>query len=117
MADNRLNHLLTYTIFHLGVYVTLFCSLIGASIFTQKDHIVMRFAVGCFVFAGICGAVVGSNITRHVDYDSYSSARLGYWRIGIWRYQTWAHMQHLSFWVGVLTIAVPFVLYGKDAFS
>lgn len=115
--DKRLDHLMTYTTFHIGVYVSLVTALIGAGIFGSLDHPVLRFATGCFLFAGICGGVIGSNIPDHADFNSFAAAHIGFWSFKICSYRVWAALEHLAFWAGILPLTAMFLCQGSDAFK
>jgi hypothetical protein len=116
MENKQLDHLMTYTVFHIGVYVSLSGALIGAGIFGTLDHLIIRWAVGCFLAASIFGAAVGSNIPEHKDFASYSSAKIGFWGLRPCTFRVWAFLEHFAFWLGILPIAVGFVVYGPSAF-
>jgi len=48
--------LMTYTTFHIGVYVTLATAVIGADAFKNIGHWSLRFvALPCFAIAGLAG--------------------------------------------------------------
>jgi hypothetical protein len=110
--DERLGHLMTYTVFHIGVYISLFTALIGVGIFKDFDHWLLRFCVGCFLCAGVCEAVVGSNIPEHPNFESYSKTPIGPWGCRMFLYSTWATIEHLAFWLGILPIVGGFLIYG-----
>jgi hypothetical protein len=115
--DDRLGHLLTYTVFHIGVYISLFTALIGIGIFKDVDHPLLRISTGCFLMAGICGAIVASHIPSHAEFASYEAARLGPWKLKMLPYSTWAGIEHLAFWLGILPIAVGFLICGSSLFK
>jgi hypothetical protein len=117
MEDSRLANLMTYTVFHIGVYVSLFTALIGVGIFGKLDHPILRFAVGCFFVAGVAGAVVGSNIPEHPDFSSFAGTPLGPWGIPLFSYWWWTIIEHGAFWLGILPIVGGFLLWGPKAFG
>lgn len=112
MQDNRLTSLLTYTVFHLGAYATLVTALIGAGIFgkvgKQLENL-LRWAVGWFLIAGLCGAVVGSNIPNYVDFNSFYSDHIGFWWFRFFTPPVWIQIEHLAFWIGFLPIVIAFI--------
>ena len=121
--DNRLAHLLTYTTFHIGVYISLVTALIGAGIFEPElgESLLIRYSITCIVLAGMCGGIVGSNIPDHFDFNSYANAKIGFWLTEIFNsggsYRTWIRLEHLFFWLGVLPLALVFIRYGGDGVS
>jgi hypothetical protein len=115
--DQRLGHLLTYTTFHIGLYVSLIAALISAGLFAQMEHGLVKWAIACFLVAGICGGVVGSNIPDYPDFDAFNKARIGFWRIPIFKHQVWTTIEHLAFWVGIVPMTVGYLWYGKALFG
>jgi hypothetical protein len=117
VEDGRLNHLLSYTTFHIGVYLSLVGALIGAGIFGSLDHGLLRFAVACFLIAGICGGVVGSSIPDYKEFAAFAEADLGFWGIPIAKYNWWTRAEHIAFWVGILPLTLTFLWMGPKAFK
>ncbi|MEO0987059.1 MAG: hypothetical protein AAFY20_16125 [Cyanobacteria bacterium J06639_14] len=114
--DNRLAHLLTYTTFHIGVYISLVTALIGAGIFNPVlgSSWLVRYTVGCVVLAGICGGIVGKSIPEHRSYDQYKNTAIGYFSLKPFPPLVWANLEHLFFWIGVLPLALAFIFGGSD---
>ena len=117
MENKQLELLMSYTVFHVGVYVSLIAALIGVGLLTQKTHWLFRWAVGCFLIAGICGAVIGSNIPDHATFESFSKSELGFWGFEIRDFRFWAALEHLAFWAGIGPVAVMFLIKGPKAFD
>jgi len=115
-SEPQLQNLIVYTVFHIGVYVSLFTALISAGIFGSLDRWFVRVAVACFAFAGICGAVIGSNIPDYPDYKTFSTALLGPWGFQLLTYSQWATLEHGAFWLGCALIGIPFLLFGPKPF-
>lgn len=113
---DQLANLLSYTVFHIGVYVSLMTALIGAGIFAKLDHCLLRLSVAFFVVAGVCGAAIGSNIPDFATWDEFSKAKLGFWSCKLWSYKTWTTIEHLAFWAGILPLAFTFVFRGPRGF-
>lgn len=109
MDDKRLDHLLTYTTFHIGVYVSLGAAIIGATELgkLQVDFF-LKSAVVCLLFAGLCGGVIGSTIPNHIDFESLTKDRIGFWKLKILRVRWWAHLEHSAFWLAVVLLVAPF---------
>ena len=117
MADPRLENLMTYTVFHLGVYLSLFTALIGAGILASLDHWLLRLSVACFVIAGVAGAVIGSNIPEFTTAEAFFSAKFGPWGLKFMTYNVWATIEHGAFWIGFGLLAIPFLFCGPKAFK
>jgi putative Mn2+ efflux pump MntP len=67
--DPRLSNLLTYTTFHLGVYISLVTAIIGVGLLNVGINIlILRWSAGWILVAGMFGGVVGSNITEVHNY-------------------------------------------------
>lgn len=116
MPEPQLQNLMTYTVFHIGVYVSLAAALIGAGIFGKVDSWWMKSAMICFVVAGICGAVIGSNIPHFSDFATFSAAKLGPWDWHLMPFTTWARVEHFAFWLGLALVGLPYLYWGKAAF-
>ncbi len=117
MEDNRLNNLLSYTTFHIGVYISLGTAFIAASVFGHLGGILVKWCVGCFFLAGVCGAVIGSNIPNHATFESFSRCKIGFWGIGKLPYSTWVNLEHIAFWLGNTPIVLGFLFYGTSVFK
>ncbi|MFD3318160.1 hypothetical protein ACE414_11035 [Alteromonas macleodii] len=117
MQDNRLTNLLTYTVFHIGVYISLVSGFIAASAFGDLSGIIMKWGVGCFFLAGVCGAVIGSNIPDHTSYDEYLKKHIGFWNIEILKAKYWITLEHIFFWLGITPVVLAFIICGVSAFG
>jgi hypothetical protein len=65
IEDHRLELLMSYTVFHIGLYM----SLIAAVIATEKGlnlfpHVAIVVAVVCFLVAGACGGIIAVNVAK-----------------------------------------------------
>lgn len=68
MAEPQsLEVLMTYTTFHTGVYVSLTTVFIEADALKKINHWTMRFAVACFVLAGIRGGIIAANAAEYTS--------------------------------------------------
>jgi hypothetical protein len=107
-ADNR-DLLMTYTIFHIGTYISLAAAILAAQAFGNAVLAggVLRFSLAMFVLAGACGAIVGSHISDSKDWSDYTSMKMGPLGFPIATYWWWAKAEHIFFWAGVL---VPVLL-------
>ena len=63
--SDQLSNLMTYTVFHLGAYITLGAAVIAAGAITNVDHPALRFSLICMLIAGACGGVIASNIPEY----------------------------------------------------
>ena len=101
-TDNR-ELLMTYTVFHIGVYITLAAAILAAQeLRSTLTHPIMRASMAAFIIAGMCGAVIASNLPDSKDWAEFSTKKMGPWGLGIAPYGTWATIEHLAFWAGVL---------------
>ncbi|MEO1005516.1 MAG: hypothetical protein AAFW67_06615 [Cyanobacteria bacterium J06638_38] len=117
MENAQLDRLLTYTTFHIGVYISLITAIIGAGILGKIDHPLFRLAAICFLISGVCGGVIGSNLPEFADYASFSQAKLGAYGLKLFNYKKWIFIEHTAFWIGVLPIALAYIFLGKEAFK
>ena len=117
--DNRLSHLLDYTTFHIGIYISLVTALIGLGIFKENigDSFLLKWSIALITLAGICGGIVGSNIPPCKTYDEYWQKFLGYWKLKPFKPEVWIALEHLFFWLGVLPLSVGYLLFGAKAFG
>lgn len=115
-----LDLLMTYTTFHIGVYLTLATAVIGADAF-KISHWSLRFVTfPCFVLAGLAGGIIASNLAEFGLYPQTQEFReipLGFWCFQIAPYRVWATIEHTTFWVGVLIPAGLFMWRGAKAFK
>ena len=111
MQDNRLENLLTYTTFHIGVYVSLVTALIGAGIFNEDlgNSYIIRYTVACIFFAGMCGGIIGTNIPKYKSYRSYRKAKIGFYNIKPFYPDYWICLEHTSFWLGIIPLTFIFI--------
>ena len=111
---------MTYTVFHIGTYITLAAAILAAQNLGVGSlmHPVMRFSMAAFIIAGICGAVVASNLPESESWEQFALRPIGPWGLRIAGYHFWATIEHAVFWIGVLapvTIAIfwPGALTGR----
>src|SRR5262245_4911962 len=101
-ADNR-ELLMSYTVFHIGVYISLAAAILAAQeLRSTLTHPIMRASMAAFIIAGICGAIIASNLPDSMNWAEFVSRKLGPWGFQIATYSTWATIEHLAFWIGVL---------------
>jgi hypothetical protein len=117
MEDNRLDLLMTYTTFHLGVYISLITALIGVAVLGKAQSTFLRFSVACFLVAGACGTVLGSNIPEFTDFTLFSQTNIGPWGLALFTYWVWSTVEHLAFWVGITPLAASYIFCGPCIFK
>jgi hypothetical protein len=108
--SDQLKLLSDYTLFHIGLYTTLITALTSLVHFGRLRNTpcllkCVAFTVICFLVAGASGGVIASNIPNYSRFADYDQARLDVFGIpclSSLRYRTWAHIEHISFWVGLL---------------
>ncbi len=102
--DPQLKFLFDYTVFHIGIYITLTTAILAAFEYGTGTDRLLLMPILCFVGAGACGGVIGSSIPHQSGFNQFIK---GKW-IGI-GYKSWIRLQHACFWFGVVAlIAVVF---------
>src|SRR5215469_15926952 len=108
LDDKKLELILTYTVFHIGVYISLATAFIGASFLAdvfKKYRLWLILAVISFVAAGALGGLIASNIAEDpVTYDGLLTGTppLEAWGHPLLQFRCAARFEHTAFWVGVL---------------
>ena len=112
MENSQLQNLMSYTIFHIGAYITLLGIIIG---FANKSLNENFFKVPflCYLIAGICGGIIASNIPEYSSFNEFANSKIGFWIFNVFKYKTWAFVEHLTFWIGTLWIALTFIFRGS----
>ena len=115
VQDPKLDRLLTYTTFHIGVYLSLFSAVIGIDVLTENiNDNLLRFSAFCMLLAGIFGGAIGSNIPEAETYDSVKISLFGVPFLSL----KWCiHMEHFFFWLGIGPPAVLYIAYGVQGLS
>jgi hypothetical protein len=108
----QLKLLMTYTLFHIGLYASLTSALLGFLAFSPKSirrdlYPYMVSTLGCFVMSGIFGGIIASSIPRFDDWDSFRNTDMGpiwpLWAQGILgKFETVAALEHWFFWLGMM---------------
>ena len=114
--DPRLSNLLTYTTFHIGVYISLVTAFIGANVLgADINECLLRFSSTCVLLAGVFGGLVGSSIPQFKTYDELVKGRLKAFGVP-GPTLAWAiHFEHFFFWLGILPLAGVFIFGGATA--
>ena len=118
LEDHRLELLMTYTVFHIGVYMSLVAAVIASleyapELFTKSALFV---AIPLYLLAGACGGIIAVNIAEFdvniykvsAFYEGYGLSVLGIPRLHL-EYQRVAAVEHRAFWVATLWLAGSFV--------
>lgn len=102
--------LMTYTVFHIGVYISLIAAILASQHFEPAlaTNWLVKMSLAAFMIAGICGAAVGSNLAEFATWDEYSKSEIGFWSVKTNTYDEWALIEHAAFWFG---IGIPFVVF------
>ena len=102
----QLKLLMDYTKFHLALYASL---VTGLTIWMElkpktaggNEFWALGFTMICFLIAGAAGGIIGSNIPEFSKFEDFRDAYIGMWRVR-WKYDTWSHIEHYSFWLGIV---------------
>jgi hypothetical protein len=110
--DQQLNLLMTYTTFHIGLYVSLVTALLSFLTFSPKSirrnlYPYMVVTLVCFVLAGMLGGIIASTIPRYDTYAKFENVKLGpLWADEILGdFKAVAAWEHMFFWIGILFTA------------
>ena len=99
----NLQLLMNYTIFHIGLYTTLGATLV-AFLGTGRAggmQTQLLIALGCFVLAGICGALIASNIPFFPAPDLFKESTIGPWNLKLIPAWLCMSLEHMFFWIGI----------------
>lgn len=115
MTENSLETLMAYTTFHIGVYVSLTTIFMGASVLKKANHWTLKWAVFCFLVAGMCGGIIAANAAEYTGPASefFYKPVLCLWWLGPWKFRPFSTVEYASFWAGLLPIA-GYYLYGAN---
>jgi hypothetical protein len=119
--DKRLERLYDYTKFHIGIYLSTAGGVTALAASKDLDWIVAKLigfppllyvALVLLVFAGMCGGMVATSITKSLTFDEFwakkhypgKSSRLG--ATG----ETWVHNEHRFFWASLITLAAAILI-------
>jgi hypothetical protein len=115
MEQSQLQNLMSYTIFHIGAYISLAGAIIAAQFVGGLNFCIFRLTFICFLSAGVCGGIIASNIPEYSSFKQFKDDKIGFWGFKIFKYNTWATLEHVLFWGGVLNVALRFILFGVSA--
>jgi hypothetical protein len=112
-AVEQLKLLMDYTIFHMGVYISLgglMIALLGIKAFEDRAARMLGyvvFALGCFMIAGMCGGIIAANIPYNEKFNDFINSSIGIWGI---TFPTWLYIrvEHTAFWLGIFVFLFGF---------
>jgi hypothetical protein len=116
----QLKLLMDYTIFHIGVYITLgglMVSLLTKNTFANQKGMswVLVASLLCFMFAGIFGGIIAANIPYHTEFTEFINASIGPWFAPtILLSSSCMWVEHNAFWLGIFIFLAGFGLTKLD---
>lgn len=104
-----------YTKFHIGLYITLFgaaLAYVKSKDFTHTPTEIsfVKWAMVCFVVAGLAGGIIAGNIPYHKTFDDFKVKWIGPYKWELMPFEVCAGIEHTVFWVGVLLIVLGFLV-------
>jgi hypothetical protein len=113
-ATDQLKLLSDYTLFHIGLYTTLITALVALAHFRGKKFEDRRFGflvftVISFLVAGAAGGAIASNIPNYPCFKDYDQVRLDVFGVSTMTYRSWAHVEHIAFWIGIIVAVIGFL--------
>jgi hypothetical protein len=124
VEDKRLELLMSYTVFHIGLYI----SLVAALIATEKGYqlfapLSIRMAVVLLLAAGACGGTIAVNVAEFDVRENRISeffAESGY-SLRVWdapnlllNYRCLARVEHFFFWFAMVILLWSFLTTKKS---
>jgi hypothetical protein len=112
--DKRLDRLLDYTKFHIGIYLSIgggLVALLGSSANIQfLDRLIgsppaLALALIFIVVAGIAGGIIASCTTQYRTFDDFWSKCQGPHTSKLFTGKTWVLIEHGSFWISLFLVA------------
>jgi hypothetical protein len=113
----QLKLLMQYTIFHVGVYLTLGSLMLtvlvkeSARAFAKVMQVYIFIALGCFLVAGVCGGIVAGNIPYFDKFSTFETSRIGPWFVpkSLFVPASWImRLEHSAFWIGIIVFLLGF---------
>jgi hypothetical protein len=117
VEDHRLELLNAYTIFHIGLYMTLTGALIAVETHDIFPGCIARIAIVCFLIAGACGGLIAVNVAEFDVTLHKTSEFFGDYQLRLWggntiaKYRVVAIVEHAAFWIGIITLAIDFLFF------
>lgn len=113
VESDKIRMLLDYTIFHIGVYISLgtilttLCSANAIHLSFSKKLLVP--AIGLIGLAGLAGGVVASSLPEADTLSGFLKSPAGFWDLNILTGRIWTRVEHSSFWFGLFLGAWSFL--------
>ena len=123
--NSGMDALLNYTVFHIGVYITLGAAIIAADVFWNRRSKLLPISILFLLIAGASGGIVAGNIPANsgTDYSVFltRNARILFdFDLGI-KYWLVIAIEHSAFWIAIILIIAKFAFWrwkqNKDAKS
>ena len=112
MELEQLKLLMNYTIFHIGIYMTLGGLMVSLLAKKTTKPSMRRWIVRSlilFAVAGICGGIVAANIPYHQSFVKFEQAWIGPWGASqIFPSRWWMRVEHWAFWLGLAAFLIGF---------
>jgi hypothetical protein len=118
LEDHRLELLMSYTVFHIGLYMSLTAALIAALELKQAafPKVTVNGAICLFLVAGACGGIIAINVAEFDANTHPVSEFYGDYPLSLlWRpwpflkYRYLEHTEHTLFWIGTIWLAGSFI--------
>lgn len=115
--DKRLDRLLDYTKFHVGIYLSIgggLVALIGAASKAEDETFLKEFvgspkvlalALLFMALAGLAGGIVASCCTQYQTFEELWTKPQGPSRRKWLTGESWAFVEHAAFWLALLLLA------------
>jgi hypothetical protein len=101
----QLKLLMDYTVFHVGVYISLSTGLVALlGLFPGKADVMKEpliAALACFLLAGACGGVIAAHIPYATDFRIFHNTWIGFLGGRFAPARVWMLIEHTAFWAGV----------------
>ena len=117
----QLKLLMNYTIFHIGIYLTLsglMVSLLGVDAFKKRTEAMVPYlvvALICFMVAGIFGGLIASNIPYFERFADFTQAWIGPWfATKLLPASFCMTIEHSAFWLGLIVFLFGFWRTGRQ---
>ncbi len=125
--DRRLDRLLDYTKFHIGIYLSIGGGLVGLIGYASNDEsrgflnqfigsrVALLVALFLMICSGLAGGIIASCCTQFHTFEDVWNRRQGPYKCKIFKGETWASIEHFSFWLslfafGYAILSAPGVL-------
>src|SRR4051812_25885225 len=101
----QLKLLMQYTIFHIGIYMSLSTGLVALlGLFPNQSGVMKPYllaTLGCFVVAGALGGMIAAHIPYSQEFDAFNKSKVGFFGMRIMPAWLAMSLEHIVFWAGV----------------